>query len=163
MATPFRTPRIQRLAEEGALFRRAFLRQLTLLAESRLPADRSVGAQLRHVGDCRSMQVLPPSRAPAARLFREAGYQTVRTGIQHVVKDPEEGGYERIEGGDGGDRGAALRAASFIAGVTRSPLFPRCGLWCNASQGRGFDGPPEGIEHADPRYVRPPDSLPDTG
>lgn len=156
------TPRIQRLAEEGALFRRAFCANPTC-SPSRACLLTGQWAHSCGMGGLvnRGWSLPHPERLLPVFL-REAGYQTVRTGIQHVVKDPQEGGYERIEGGDGGDRGAALRAASFIAESHDRPFFLDVGFGATHRKGEGFDGPPEGIEHADPRYVRPPDPLPDT-
>ncbi len=156
------TPRIQQFAEEGALFRRAFCANPTC-SPSRACLLTGQWAHSCGMGGLvnRGWSLPHPERLLPAFL-REQGYQTVRTGIQHVVNDPQEGGYERIDGGDGGDMGSALRAASFIAESHDRPFFLDVGFGVTHRKGEGFDGPPEGVEPADPRYVRPPSPLPDT-
>ena len=65
------TPNIQRLADQGLLFRQAFCAAPSLLGQPRVPADRPVGARQRDDGpraprlDARRLR--PPHRPPAAR------------------------------------------------------------------------------------------------
>lgn len=156
------TPRIQKLAEEGTLFRRAFCANPTC-SPSRACLLTGQWAHSCGMGGLvnRGWSLPHPERLLPAFL-RQVGYQTVRTGIQHVVRDPQEGGYERIDEGGGGDEGAARRAASFIAESHDRPFFLDVGFSATHRKAEGFDGPPQGIEPADPRYVQPPAPLPDT-
>ncbi len=156
------TPRIQQLAEEGVLFRQAFCANPTC-SPSRACLLTGQWAHSCGMGGLvnRGWSLPHPERLLPAYL-RGCGYQTVRTGIQHVVKDPLEGGYERIEGGDGGDEGAVDRAVDFIAEAHDRPFFLDVGFGVTHRKAEVFDDPPDGEERTDPRYLKPPAPLPDT-
>ena len=156
------TPRIQQLAEEGALFRRAFCANPTC-SPSRACLLTGQWAHSCGMGGLvnRGWSLPHPERLLPA-LLRACGYQTVRTGIQHVVEDPQEGGYERIESGEGGDEGAAARAAAFIGEAHQRPFFLDVGFGATHRRAEVFDGPPAGAGATDPRFVQPPAPLPDT-
>ncbi len=156
------TPRIQQLAEEGVLFRRAFCANPTC-SPSRASLLTGQWAHSCGMGGLvnRGWSLPHPERLLPAFL-RQCGYQTVRTGIQHVLQDPQEGGYERIEVGDGGDEGAAARASAFIGEAHARPFFLDVGFGATHRRAEVFDGPPAGTRATDPRFIQPPAPLPDT-
>ncbi len=156
------TPNIQRLAEQGALFRQAFCANPTC-SPSRACLLTGQWAHSCGMGGLvnRGWSLPHPERL-LPHFLREQGYQTVRTGIQHVVKDPEQGGYERIEGGAGGDEGTAERAVAFLAEQHVRPFFLDVGFVATHRRAEVFDGPPPGAASTDARYVAPPAPLPNT-
>ena len=152
------TPCIQRLAQEGVLFRQAFCANPTC-SPSRACLLTGQWAHSCGMGGLvnRGWSLPHPERL-LSRVLRDAGYQTVQAGFQHVVKDPLEGGYERIlEEGDKTEE----RAAAFLAEEHERPFFLDVGFSATHRKDRGFDPPPEGEEPTDPRYVRPPGPMPD--
>lgn len=156
------TPNIQRLAEEGVLFAQAFCANPTC-SPSRACLLTGQSAHSCGMGGLVNRGwTLPYPERLLPHFLRENGYQTVRTGIQHVVKDPQQGGYERIEDGDGGDEGAAARAVAFLAEAHERPFFLDVGFVATHRRGEVFDGPPPGEAATDSRYVEPPSPLPNT-
>ncbi|HIG57279.1 MAG TPA: sulfatase [Candidatus Latescibacteria bacterium] len=153
------TPNMQQLAENGVLFRQAFCANPTC-SPSRASLLTGQWAHSCGMGGLvnRGWSLPHPERL-LPRVLRQAGYQSVRAGFQHVVKDPLEGGYERILA-DG--EHAEARAASFLAQAHERPFFLDVGFNATHRKGRGFDGPPEGELPTDPGYVRPPAPLADT-
>lgn len=152
------TPNIQQLAEEGVLFRQAFCANPTC-SPSRASLLTGQWAHSCGMGGLvnRGWSLPHPERL-LPRVLSEAGYQTVRAGMQHVVKDPQEGGYERIL--EDGEK-AEERAAAFLGEEHQRPFFLDVGFSATHRKGRGFDPPPEGETPTDPRYVRPPAPLSD--
>src|SRR3954465_14469955 len=92
------TPRIQRLAEEGVLFRQAFCAAPTCsgsraaLATGEYPhVNGMIG--LAHRGFAirdMSQHLVPPRRA--------AGYPSILIGEQHIAADPAMIGFDRVRG-----------------------------------------------------------------
>lgn len=156
------TPHIQRLAKEGVLFRQAFCANPTC-SPSRACLLTGQSAHSCGMGGLvnRGWSLPYPERL-LPHFLRENGYETVRTGIQHVVKDPQQGGYERIADGADGDEGAAARAVEFLAEKHARPFFLDVGFVATHRRGDVFDGPPSGEVATDPRYVQPPAPLPNT-
>ncbi len=152
------TPHIQRLAGEGVLFRQAFCANPTC-SPSRASLLTGQWAHSCGMGGLvnRGWSLPRPERL-LPRVLAAAGYRTVRAGLQHVVADPAEGGYERIL--DDG-RPVEERAAAFLGERHDRPFFLDVGFTATHRRGRGFDPPPEGEEPADPRRVQPPGPLPD--
>ena len=152
------TPHIQRLAGEGVLFRQAFCANPTC-SPSRASLLTGQWAHSCGMGGLvnRGWSLPRPERL-LPRVLAAAGYRTVRAGLQHVVADPAEGGYERIL--DDG-RPVEERAAAFLGEPHDRPFFLDVGFTATHRRGRGFDPPPEGEEPTDPRFVQPPGPLPD--
>ena len=152
------TPNIHQLAQEGVLFRQAFCANPTC-SPSRASLLTGQWAHSCGMGGLvnRGWSLPHPERL-LPRVLQDAGYQTVRAGFQHVVKDPLAGGFERIL--EEGDK-AEERAAAFLAEVHERPFFLDVGFSATHRKGRGFDPPPAGEMSTDPRYVRPPAPLPD--
>ena len=153
------TPHMQHLAEQGVLFRQAFCANPTC-SPSRASLLTGQWAHSCGMGGLvnRGWSLPHPERL-LPRVLGQAGYQTVRAGFQHVVKDPQDGGYERIL--QEGDR-AEERAAAFLGEKHQRPFFLDVGFSATHRKGQGFDGPPAGQQATDPRYVRPPAPLADT-
>jgi len=156
------TPNIQRLATEGALFRQAFCANPTCSPSRACLLTGQAAHSCGMGGLVNRGWSLPHPERLLPRFLRDHGYQTVRTGLQHVVKDPQDGGYERIESGEGGDEGTAMRAEQFLAEEHTRPFFLDVGFFSTHRRAEGFDAPPDGEEATDPRYVKPPAPLPDT-
>ena len=114
------TPNIQRLAAEGVLFRQAFCANPTcspsrasLLTGQAAHSCGMTGLVNRGWTLERPEELLP-------RVLRDNGYHTVRAGIQHVVRDPAEGGF-----GHGQRRGYRDRTAMHDRGDVRIVKFQR--------------------------------------
>jgi len=155
------TPHIQRLAEEGVLFRQAFCANPTCSPSRACLLTGQWAHSCGMGGLVNRGWSLPQVEHLLPHFLCAQGYETVRTGIQHVVKDPQHGGYERLEDG-GGDEGAAERAVAFLCEERDRPFFLDVGFVATHRRARGFDEPPAGEEPTDPRYVVPPAPLPDT-
>lgn len=148
------TPHLQRLAEEGVLFRRAFCAAPTcspsraaLLTGQCAHASGMIG--LAHRGFR-----LNDEQQHLAYVLRDAGYTTVLCGQQHVTQDPHATGYSHIlETGNTHAAEVAPAAAHFLQNNPPTPFFLDVGFF---ETHRDF---PDG---GDGRYVQPPRPLPDT-
>lgn len=156
-----RTPNLQRLAEEGVLFRdvhcvgptcspsRAGLLTGECAHSSGMVALAHRGGALTH-----------PERHLAGTLSRN-GYLTALAGVEHVGSVAA-CGYQ-LTPRDGGPWGADF-AVEFLRGKPKQPFFLDAGFFETHRVRSGFSRP----EHsptdgdADDRYVRPPAVLPDT-
>ena len=153
-------PNLQRLAEEGVLFRRAFNAAPTC-SPSR--ACLLTGQSAHACGQLglanRDFYLQHPERH-LANFLRSHGYRTALCGIQHLVADPRALGYEWIaEVGstsvkDADDITAA--AVEFIQKEHDRPFFLTAGYF---ETHRVF---PQPSEEEDERYTLPPAPLPDT-
>lgn len=154
------TPAIQRLAEEGVLFRQAYCAGPTC-SPSRAAL---LTGQWPHVTGMiglahRGFVLADPSRLLPYTL-RRAGYHTAIVGIQHVVAEERLDllGYEHLErpGGVARVDAVAPKAVAFLKSAPRQPFFLDCGF---------FDTHRPYPEHGpldDPRCCLPPPPLPDT-
>lgn len=151
------TPNLQRLAEEGVLFRRAFCAAPTcspsraaLLTGQCAHASGMIG--LAHRGFS-----LNDERQHLAHFLRDAGYTTVLCGMQHVTHDPRGTGYMRIL--EIANRNAAIvapAAADFLRSHPATPFFLDVGF-----EETHRDFPHSDAPGGDGRYVQPPRPLPD--
>lgn len=155
------TPNIQRLAEEGVLFRQAFTAAPTC-SPSRAglltgQAPHSAGMLgLAH----RGFELTDPAQHLAA-VLRSNGYRTHLCGVQHVTtKDVGAIGYDHAE------QLPDLKVASVAPAAARTirelaadkedgPFFLDVGF---VETHRDFPA----VDHAEARYVRPPAPFPDT-
>lgn len=151
------TPNLQRLAEEGMLFRQACCAAPTcspsraaLLTGQSAHSSGMLG--LAHRGFA-----LHDPKQHLAHTLREAGYTTVLTGVQHVTAPEDAGscGYDRLPASVGE---AEVAACEFLQQAPRQPFFLDIGFRETHRVGEGFhrDG-----ARGDGRYVRPPAPLPD--
>jgi arylsulfatase A-like enzyme len=153
------TPHLQRLAEQGVLFRKAFSAAPTcspsraaLLTGQAPHTSGMLG--LAHLGFS-----LHDYRQHILHTLRRAGYQSTLVGMQHLVPDSqiERPGYDRIlDVPDSLAVSVAPAAAQFLRQTPAQPFFLDVGLF---ETHRAFFEP--GAQE-DPRYCLPPAPLPDT-
>ena len=164
------TPHLQRLAEEGVLFRQAFCAAPTcspsraaLLTGAAPHTNGMLG--LAHRG-----ARLADNRWHLAHVLREAGYQTALAGAQHEIQHEQRAalGYDQLldEEPDAGvpdtQEAVARRAAAFLARPHAHPFFLSCGFITTHRTGSGrqwFNNQASPV--GDSRYCRPPAPLPD--
>ncbi len=154
------TPNIQRLAEQGVLFRQAFCAAPTcspsrasLLTGQWAHCSGMLG--LAHRGwalnDCGQHLV---------STLKAAGYHTALSGMQHVTwPDATVIGYDAVIGEC---EDAESRAVEYLDGAPAQPFFLDVGFFETHRRGPGFDPQPEGKPPTDARFVKPPPTLPDT-
>lgn len=154
---PMATPRLQQLAEEGAVFRRAFSASPTCspsraaLLTGRYPHE--VGMLgLSHRGFA-----LTDPHQHLSHVLRSSGYRTALAGLQHVADDPAELAYDEIlpvSSHSAAD--VAPAAARFLTAGHDQPFYLEIGFF---ETHRPYPAP----EPADdPRYLQPPAPLPDS-
>jgi N-sulfoglucosamine sulfohydrolase len=151
------TPNLQRLAEEGMLFRQAFCAAPTcspsraaLLTGQSAHSSGMLG--LAHRGFC-----LNDYRQHLVHTLQSAGYHSVLAGMQHVAPNSAMIGYDRIldtASSDGKD--VAPVAAEFCCQPPPQPFFLDVGF---SETHREFPSPGKS---EDGRYCLPPAPLPDT-
>jgi N-sulfoglucosamine sulfohydrolase len=153
------TPNLQRLAEQGVLFRQCFCAAPTC-SPSRAAlltgqAPHSCGQfGLAH----RGFELQHPERH-LAQTLRQAGYLTALLGVQHVVRDAERTGYEIVRQRRGGGRSTddtTAAALELLRAPQERPFFLDIG-YSETHRVFAEPGPAE-----DPRYCLPPALLPDT-
>jgi N-sulfoglucosamine sulfohydrolase len=153
------TPNLQRLAEQGILFRKAFSAAPTcspsraaLLTGQAPHSSGMLG--LAHLGFA-----LHDHRQHLLHTLREIGYHSVLVGMQHLVPDADVGklGYDQVlPVPDSLAASVAPAAAQFLRNAPAQPFFLDVGLF---ETHRVFFQP--GV-HEDPRYCLPPPPIPDT-
>jgi len=151
------TPAVQRLAEEGILFRQAFNASPTcspsracLLTGQYAHTNGMLGLAHRGFG------LAHPEQHLAAYLSSQ-GYLSVLAGMQHEARDPRSLGYQQVlEMPNRAARSVAPAAARFLESNPQQPFFLSVGF---EETHRVFheSGPAE-----DPRYSLVPPLFPDT-
>lgn len=156
------TPNIQKLAEEGVLFRNAFCANPTC-SPSRASLLTGQYAHSCGMGGLANRGwSLPVPEHLIPHTLNSAGYETALAGFQHVIRNVEDTGYQRILSKEGGKSGAEERACAFLSEEHDSPFFLDIGFGETHRKAKGFDPPPDGEPKTDPRYVKPPPTFPDT-
>lgn len=156
------TPNIQKLAEEGVLFRNAFCANPTC-SPSRAALLTGQWAHSCGMGGLANRGwSLPVPAQLIPHTLNQAGYVTALAGFQHVVQDIKQTGYQRILSDGSVRAGAEERARAFIAEKPDAPFFLDVGFGETHRRQKGFDPQPEGEQKTDPRYVKPPAPFPDT-
>ena len=155
------TPNIQKLAEEGVLFRNAFCANPTC-SPSRAALLTGQWAHSCGMGGLANRGwSLPVPKHLLPYTLNDAGYMTALAGFQHVVRNVKETGYQRILAQENGNGGAEERACAFLEEEHDQPFFLDIGFSETHRKGKGFDSPPDGEPKTDPRYVKPPPTFPD--
>ena len=147
------TPNLQKLAEQGVLFRQNFCANPTcspsracLLTGQSAHGNGMIG--LAHRGFA-----MNDYKKHVLHSLRKAGYYSALAGVQHVAKDPSTIGYDEILG----ERRDALdRAIGFLENPPSQPFFLSVGF---SETHRPF---PEDHPLDDARHCLPPAPLPDT-
>ena len=150
------TPNIQRLAEEGILFRQAFSAAPTCCPSRAALLTGQCPHSAGMVGQITRGFALRDYQQHVVHTLRCAGYCSTLIGMQHVARDPRLIGYDQII--DLPSRHVehvAPAAARFLAAAPAEPFFLAVGF---AETHRPYPspGPAE-----DPRYTAPPRPLPD--
>ncbi len=166
------TPNLQRLAEEGVLFRNAFCMGPTcspsraaLLTGQAPHAAGMHGVTNPNLGGF----TLNDSRQHLVHTLRSAGYTSTLCGFQHVAGDPNQIGYDRVIDLPKTKRRHNARlvaplAAAFLDAQPAEPFFLDVGTAephsiMDGSARAWFTPDPE---KSDGRYAWPPAILPDT-
>ena len=156
------TPNIQKLAEEGVLFRQAFCANPTC-SPSRASLLTGQWAHSCGMGGLANRGwSLPFPGHLIMHTLKQAGYVTAMAGFQHVVKDVSTAGYTRVLSQEKGKSGAEEHAVAFLSEKHDQPFFLDVGFGETHRRGAGFDNQPAGEEKTDPRYVKPPAPFLDT-
>ncbi len=144
------TPHLQRLAEQGMLFRQAFSAAPTCspsraaLLTGRVPHNNGM-LGLAHFGF-----ELKDYNQHIAHILHNAGYTTVLAGEQHIAADASRIGYDQILRDE---RQNAQRAVDFLNSKPAQPFFLNIGF---QETHREYPEP-----QVNPNYVRPPAPIPD--
>lgn len=151
------TPNIQRLAEEGVLFRQAYCAAPTC-SPSR--ASLLTGACPHSNGmlglEHRGFALNNYQQHIIHTLRREAGYRSELIGLQHIAKDPEIIGYDHVQVIPGNHvEQVAPAAVRFIEGKPQQPFWLTVGFFETHRKYRT-------AESADDwRFIEPPAPIPD--
>ncbi len=148
------TPNIQQLAEEGVVFRQAHCANPTCSPSRAALLTGRWPHQCGMTGLVNLGWSLSDYGEHIVHTLRGAGYQTVLGGHQHVAKDAEQIGYDRILTKKLDE--AESVSAEFLADAPEEPFFLDVGF---TQTHRPF---PEPGPAEDPRWVAPPAPLPDT-
>jgi N-sulfoglucosamine sulfohydrolase len=151
------TPSIQRLAEQGVLFRQSFC-----AAPTCSPSRASlVTGQWAHssgmIGLAHRGFSLSDYSHHIVHTLRQAGYRSSLIGVQHVAREPVTIGYDQVvPAASHRVEHIAPAAVDWISRAPQEPFFLSVGF---SETHRQFHepGPDE-----DPRYCLPPRPLPDT-
>ena len=149
------TPRIQQLAEEGVLFRKAFCAAPTCSASSACLLTGRYAHSNGMLGLAHRGWSLIDYQWHIVHTLRDAGYHSVLVGEQHISKEPDVIGYDEVV------KITTTRATDvapvtidILRGLPDQPFFLSVGFF---ETHREFFRPEEGEE----RYVAPPPNLPD--
>jgi N-sulfoglucosamine sulfohydrolase len=154
---PVPTPNIQRLADQGVLFREAFCAAPTCSVSRACLLTGQYGHNNGMLGLAHRGWSLNDYRQHIVHTLRKAGYYSVLIGEQHISKRPDVIGYDRVVKIDKTQVETVAPAASEILGEPpREPFFLSVGFF---ETHREFLGPGS---LRDTLYSLPPANLPDT-
>lgn len=149
-------PNLQRLAEEGVLFRQAFSAAPTC-SPSRAAL---LTGQTAHSSGMRGLAHrgfgLTDYQQHLVHTLREAGYHSTLIGMQHVAIDPASIGYDDVLERQSDAEYVVPSALEFLGNPPAEPFFASIGF-SEAHRPFHSRGPLE-----DPRFTLPPSHLPDT-
>jgi arylsulfatase A-like enzyme len=151
------TPNLQRLAEEGVLFRQAFCAAPTCSPSRAALLTGQCAHSSGMLGLAHRGFALNDMRQHLVHTLRGAGYASSLVGVQHVARDARQIGYDQVM--DTATRQAqdvAPAAAAFLRQAPTQPFFLDVGFF---ETHREF--PPQ-IEPGDAHYALPPPSVPNT-
>ena len=152
------TPHLQRLAEQGILFRQAYAAacvcspsRASLLTGMYPHSNGMLG--LAHLG----FSLNDYHQHLLWTLRRSAGYYSALIGLQHIAKDPNVIGYDKVQEFPGNHvEQVAPAAADFLKNLPKQPFFLNVGFFETHRSFRN-PGPDE-----QPRFTKPAHTLPDT-
>ncbi len=150
-------PALQRLAEQGMLFRQAFCANPTCSASRAALLTGQSAHSSGMLGLAHRGFELYDYGQHLVHTLRGAGYHSVLGGVQHVAPDARQIGYDELLEPEGKNVAAVVPAVvQFLGREPRQPFFLSAGF---SETHRAFRTP--GPEQ-DARYCRPPAPLPDT-
>jgi len=150
---PVPTPNLQRLAEQGVLFRQAFCAGPTCSPSRAALLTGQCPHSSGMIGLAHRGFALHDYGQHVVHALRRAGYHTALAGVQHVAADASAIGYDEVHAG----RGEPEQIASdFLNDRPKQPFFLSVGF------GQTHRVYPEPGPIEDPRYCRPPAPIPDT-
>jgi N-sulfoglucosamine sulfohydrolase len=148
------TPNIQKLAEGGSTFRQAFCANPTCSPSRACLLTGQWAHSCDMTGLVNRGWSLPEPEHLLSHVLAGAGYETALAGFQHVVRDVETGGWQRILANES-KASTEDRAVAFLAETRKKPFYLDIGFSETHRKGRGFAEQPAGEAKTDPRYVRP--------
>ncbi len=150
------TPNLQRLAEQGILFRQAFCAAPTCSPSRAALLTGQSPHSCGMLGLAHRGFALHDYRRHLVHTLRDAGYTSTLAGVQHIAEDAGTIGYDQILNVEGHDvEHVAPAAVEFIQGGPSRPFFLSVGFF---ETHRVFPT----LESArTANYLRPPAPLPD--
>jgi arylsulfatase A-like enzyme len=148
------TPHLQRLAEQGVLFRQAFSAAPTCSPSRAALLTGQAPHSSGMLGLAHRGFALNDYRQHIVHTLREAGYYTALFGMQHEARDPAALGYDQLWVESSHVPHVAPRVVDFLANNPPQPFFLSVGFF---ETHREFPEPEE-----IPHYCAPPQPLPDT-
>ncbi|NLG52262.1 MAG: sulfatase [Chloroflexi bacterium] len=150
------TPHLQRLAEQGVLFRQAFCAAPTCSPSRAALLTGQCAHSSGMIGLAHRGFRLHDYRQHLVHTLRSAGYRSTLIGVQHVAPDPAMIGYDEVIPAHPAER-TASNAVEFLRRASAAqPFFLSVGF---TNTHRPFPTP---APEDDPRYTMPPAPLPDT-
>ncbi|MCW3068415.1 MAG: sulfatase [Solirubrobacterales bacterium] len=154
---PVPTPNIQRLADQGVLFRKAFCAAPTCSASRACLLTGQYGHNNGMMGLAHRGWSLKDYRQHIVHPLRKAGYHSVLIGEQHIAKRPDIIGYDQVVKIDTNHvASVAPVATEIISEPIAQPFFLSVGFF---ETHRDWLGP---SSVSDALYALPPANLPDT-
>jgi N-sulfoglucosamine sulfohydrolase len=154
---PVPTPNIQRLADQGVLFRKAFCAAPTCSASRACLLTGQYGHSNGMLGLAHRGWSLNDYRQHLVHPLHEAGYHSVLIGEQHIAKRPDVIGFDRVIKIETTHvETVAPAATAVLAEPPPEPFFLSVGFF---ETHRDFLAPPS---LRDSLYSMPPANLPDT-
>jgi arylsulfatase A-like enzyme len=154
---PVPTPNIQRLADQGVLFREAFCAVPTCSGSRACLLTGQYGHNSGMLGLAHRGWSLNDYRQHLVHPLRKAGYHSVLIGEQHIAKRPDIIGFDRVEKIETTHvESVAPVARAVIAEPIPEPFFLSVGFF---ETHRDWLGP---SSVRDALYSQPPANLPDT-
>jgi len=153
---PIPTPNIQKLADEGTVFRQAFCAASTCSASRACLLTGQYAHTNGMLGLAHRGWSLNDYRHHIVHTLRTVGYHSTLIGEQHISKRPDIIGYDRVvKISTTRVNDVAPAAIEFLTGPPPEPFFLSVGFF---ETHRRFFTPAPGAEHS----VRPPANLQDT-
>jgi arylsulfatase A-like enzyme len=154
---PVPTPNIQRLADQGVLFRKAFCAAPTCSASRACLLTGQYGHNNGMLGLAHRGWSLNDYRQHLVHPLHEVGYHSVLIGEQHIAKRPDIIGFDRVVKIETTRvESVAPVASAILAEPLQEPFFLSVGFF---ETHRDFLSPPS---LRDALYSIPPPNLPDT-